>query len=123
MTEQELLRVWISARRTIIVSQLAPTGLLAFTVWLGLQGLGDASLALKLAATGILLASGVLGALAQYTAATEALGASRELAALSPAGAVAKGVVAAGPWMNVVRFVTPAIFVLVFVALLVEFFV
>ena len=123
MTEQELLRVWISARRTIIVSQLAPTGLLAFTVWLGLQGLGDANLALKVAATGILLASGILGALAQYTAATEGLAASRELAALAPTGALSKSIVAAGPLMNVVRFVTPAIFVLVLVALLVEFFV
>lgn len=122
MSELDLIAAWNRARWHIIVSQLAPTALLGFTVWLGLLGLGEASLPLKLAATGILLASGVLGALAQFTAAGEALAASRDLAALSPASPVARSIAASGPLMNVVRFVTPAIFVLVFVALLVEFF-
>ncbi len=123
MTELDLIAVWARARQQIILSQLAPTALLAFTVWLGLVGLADAGLPLRLAAAGILLASGVLGALAQYTAASEALGASRDLAALPATSAVAQRIVAAGPLMNVVRFVTPAIFVLVFLALLVAFFV
>lgn len=122
MPEHDLIAAWSRARWHIIVSQLAPTALLGFTVWLGLQGLHDASLALRLAAAGILLASGVLGALAQFTAAGEALAVSRDLAALSPTAAVSRRIVAAGPLMNVVRFVTPAIFVLVFVALLVELF-
>ena len=122
MTEHELIEAWGRARFHVIVSQLAPTGLLGFTLWLGLEGLGDASLALKLAAGGILLASGILGALAQFTAASEALAAARDLAQLAPTGGVANRIVAAGPWMNVVRFVTPAIFVLVFVALMVELF-
>ena len=34
-----------------MVSQLAPTALLGFTLWLGLPGLGDASVALKPPAT------------------------------------------------------------------------
>lgn len=123
MTELDLIAVWARARQQIILSQLAPTALLAFTVWLGLVGLADAGLPLRLAAAGILLASGVLGALAQYTAASEALGASRDLAALPATSAVAQRIVAAGPLMNVVRFVTPTIFVLVFVALLVALFV
>ena len=123
MTELDLIAAWNRARWHIVVSQLAPTALLGFTVWLGLLGLGEASLPLKLAATGILLASGVLGALAQFTAAGEALAASRDLAALSPTSHVARSIVSSGPLMNVVRFVTPAIFVLVFLALLVEFFV
>lgn len=123
MTELDLIAVWARARLQIILSQLAPTALLAFTVWLGLEGLADAGLPLRLAAAGILLASGVLGALAQYTAASEALGAARDLAALPATSAVAQRIVAAGSLMNVVRFVTPTIFVLVFVALLVAFFV
>jgi len=122
MTELELVQAWGRARWHVIVSQLAPTGLLGFTLWLGLEGLGDASLPLKLAATGILLASGILGALAQYTAASEALAAARDLALLTPSSAVGRSIVATGPWMNVVRFVTPAIFVLVFVALMMELF-
>lgn len=122
MTEKELIAAWSRARWHVIVSQLAPTALLGFTVWLGLQGLADAGLALRVAAAGILLASGLLGALAQYTAAGEALAASRDLAALAPGGALTRSIVATGPLMNVVRFVTPVIFVLVFVALIVAFF-
>ena len=122
MTEHDLIAAWGRARWHVIVSQLAPTALLGFVVWLGLQGLGEASLALRLAAAGILAASGILGALAQFTAAGEALAASRALAVLEPRSAVAQSIVTSGPLMNVVRFVTPAIFVLVFVALLVAFF-
>lgn len=55
----------------IIVPQLAPTLLLTATVWMLVGGLGDRELPVRIAAAGILLASGVLGAVSQYAAATE----------------------------------------------------
>jgi hypothetical protein len=122
MTEFELLRLWSRARGQIIVSQLAPTALLGLTVWLGMTGLGEASLAVRIAAAGILLASGILGALAQYSAASEGQAVAAQLAASGGTGAVAARVIASARWLAVVKFVTPAIFIVVFVALLVELF-
>ena len=122
MTEPELIGLWTTARWHIIVSQLAPTGLLGFTVWLVIVGLGDASLAARIAAAGILLASGILGSLAQFSAASEGLAVARDLSALVPTLAVSRQIVRIAPTLNVVRFVTPAVFVVVFVALLVELF-
>ncbi|MBC7589460.1 MAG: hypothetical protein H7226_00265, partial [Salinibacterium sp.] len=60
MSEGELLDLWTKARLHIILSQLAPTGLLGFTVGLGIVGLGETTLAIRIAAAGILLASGIL---------------------------------------------------------------
>lgn len=122
MTETELIGLWTTARWHIIVSQLAPTGLLGFTVWLVIVGLGDASLAARIAAAGILLASGILGSLAQFSAASEGLAVARDLSALVPTSAVSRQIVRIAPTLNVVRFVTPVVFVVVFVALLVELF-
>ena len=123
MTERELLDLWTRARLHIILSQLAPTGLLGFSVGLGIIGLGETTLALRIAAAGILLASGILGALAQYSAASEGIAIARDLGALAPTTAVSRQIVRLAPLLNVVRFVTPAIFVVVFVALLVELFI
>jgi len=118
MTENELIALWTRARWHIIVSQLAPTFLLAATVWLLLEGLGEAPLAVRLAATGILLASGVLGATAQFSAGQEALAVVDDLRALPAASAVGRRVIASARGVDIVRFVGPAIFVLTFVALL-----
>lgn len=82
MTELELIGLWTRARWHVIVSQLGPTALLGFTVWLAMEGLGDARLAVRVAAAGILLASGILGALAQFSAASEARSIAAALAAL-----------------------------------------
>lgn len=122
MTEFELHRLWSRARGHIIVSQLAPTALLGFTVWLGMTGLGGASLAVRVAAAGILLASGILGALAQYSSAAEAQAVAAELTASGAEGSLARRVAAHAPWLAVVKYVTPAVFVVVFVALLMELF-
>ena len=122
MTERDFIELWSKARWHIIVSQLAPTGLLGFTVWLGILHLGSTSLALRISAAGILLASGILGALAQYSAATEGMAIARDLAAVPPASITGRQIVALAPLLNVVRFVTPAIFIAVFVALMVELF-
>lgn len=118
MTENELIALWTRARWHIIVSQLAPTFLLAATVWLLLEGLGEAPLAVRLAATGILLASGVLGATAQFSAGQEALAVIDDLRALPAASAVGRRIIASARGVDIVRFVGPAIFVLTFAALL-----
>lgn len=119
--DAEALAAWQRARWHVIVSQFAPTALLGFTVWLGLQGLGEAGLALRIAAAGILLASGILGALVQFTAASEAVAAARILRG-SPVSPVAAQIARWGTWFEVVRWVTPGIFAVIFIALMVEIF-
>jgi hypothetical protein len=122
MTENELIRHWNTARWHIIASQLAPTLLLALTVWMLVDGLAGASLAVRVAATGILLASGILGAAAQYAAATEGGAIVAGLAALDAPSPLARRIIAMGNGVHVVRFVTPAIFIVVFIALVLALF-
>lgn len=122
MTENELIALWTRARWHVIVSQVAPTFLLAVTVWLLLNGLGEAPLAVRLAATGILLASGVLGATAQVSAAQEALAVVADLTTAPAVSAVGRRIIASARGIAIVRVVGPAIFVLTFVALLVALY-
>ena len=118
MTENDLLAHWTTARWHIIVSQLAPTFLLAVTVWMLIEGLAETPLPVRLAAAGILLASGVLGAAAQFAAAQEGLAVIAELRALPSVSALGARVIASARGVDVVRFVGPAIFIAVFGALL-----
>lgn len=118
MTENELIAHWNTARKHIIASQLAPTFLLAVTVWMLVDGLAETELPVRLAAAGILLASGILGALAQYAAATEGRAVIEALRALPSSSTLARRIVGMGRGVEIVRFVTPTIFVLVFIALL-----
>ncbi|MGV8896053.1 MAG: hypothetical protein ACOH1U_06285 [Rhodoglobus sp.] len=122
MTERELIELWTKTRWHIVISQLAPTALLGFTVWLGMLGLGEAALPIRIAAVGILLASGILGSLAQFSAASEGLAIARDLRELPATAAVSGQIIRIAPLLNVVRFVTPAVFVVVFVALFAEMF-
>lgn len=117
MKEQELIRLWQKSRQQIIFAQLAPTFLLITTVSLiaEVRAAGDLAVA---ATIGILLASGILGALAEYSAADEAQSIARDLSALKPKSSLARTVIRSAPWLHVVKFVTPAIFVAIFVALL-----
>ena len=117
MKEQELIRLWQKSRQQIIFAQLAPTFLLITTVSLieQVRAAGDLAVA---ATIGILLASGILGALAEYSAADEAQSIARDLNALKPKSSLARTVIKSAPWLHVVKFVTPAIFVAIFVALL-----
>jgi hypothetical protein len=117
MKEQELIRLWQKSRQQIIFAQLAPTFLLITTVSLiaEVRAAGDLAVA---ATIGILLASGILGALAEYSAADEAQSIARDLSALKPKSSLARTVIKSAPWLHVVKFVTPAIFVAIFVALL-----
>ena len=116
MNEQELIQLWHKNWNRIVVSQFAPTLLLITTVALAQFGLAQTSLLVRWATLLILLASGILGALAQFTSAEEA---KNVAAALKKGG---KGVVIAGiqrqaKYLGVVQYVTPAIFVAIFVIL------
>ena len=119
MTERELLDLWNKARLHIIVSQIAPTFLLIATVALLGVGLDHAPLAVRIAALGILLASGMMGALAQFTSANDAIAVTEELAELKGTGHASSSAVYLAPWFNVVKWVTPAVFAIIFIALFV----
>jgi hypothetical protein len=119
VNEKDLLELWSKARLHIIVSQLAPTFLLTITITIislerGLVG----SVAAKIAAAGILLASGILGSIAQYTSANEALAITTDLGAVENPSAVTKRIIATAWWTTIVKFVTPAIFVIIYLAIL-----
>ena len=62
----EQTSTWLAHRRMIVLSQMAPTALLITTVALLQFGLADNAVALRVAAAGILLASGIFGALVQF---------------------------------------------------------
>ncbi len=119
MTERELLELWNKARLHIIVSQIAPTFLLIATVALLGVGLDHANIAVRIAALGILLASGILGALAQFTSANDAISIAEELAELTGTGRASASAVYLAPWFNVIKWVTPAVFTVIFIALFV----
>jgi hypothetical protein len=122
MTERELLDLWTRARWHVIVSQFAPTFLLAVAVLLCLLGLTTAELPVRIAAMGILLASGILGALAQYSAAGEAAAVASELTKVPGAGSISATIIRSARWLWIVRYVTPAVFVVIFASLGVALF-
>lgn len=105
---------WLELRRLIVVSQMAPTFLLITVVALLQFGLAETELMVRVATAGILLASGILGALVQFQSASEA----QALAAEDTEDSVTSS----SRWMWVVKFVTPTIFVAIFVALIVALF-
>ena len=124
VNEKELIGLWTSARLHIIVSQLAPTFLLAVTVTsLALEGGHGGSLAVRLAAAGVLLAAGILGFVAQFTAASEAAAIATDLRGVEHPSAVTTRIIATVRWTPIVKFVTPAIFVLIYGAILWAMFI
>ena len=121
MTEKDLLELWRKTRNQLVISQLAPTFLLVTTV--GLVGtIRELGLYVSLAAAGILLASGILGALVQYSASAEGQAIAKDLKELPSKSLVDSRVVGLGPWLNVSKFVTPAIFTAIFAFLLLALF-
>lgn len=117
MTEQELIQEFQKNRLHIILAQLAPTALLGFAV-VATPSIADSSDYLKHAFALILLASGILGALAEYSAAAQAQAAIDDLKTLPGSSALRSRVIKFRPWLDVVKFVTPAIFIAIFVAVL-----
>ena len=122
LTETSLIELWMKARLHLIVSQFAPTFLLIVTIGLLDAGLTTAPASVRIAAAGILLASGILGAVAQISVTGEAIAVIDDLDAIVTPSAISMRIIASRRWVVVPRFVTPAIFVLVYIALLVALF-
>lgn len=116
MNELELIRLWQKSRQQIIIAQLAPTFLLITTAGL-VEQVRSAGVFTTWAVLGILLASGILGALAEFTAANEAQAIARDILALKQRSAIAETILKQSIWMHVVKYLTPAIFVGIFIAL------
>ena len=121
MTEHELHGMWASARWHVIASQVAPTLLLAIVIGLVQNGLGGEPTPIRLAAALVLLSGGILGAVAQISAASEAKAIAADLQELGKLGglsAVSTRIIASAKWTALVRYVTPTIFTLTYLALL-----
>lgn len=116
MTELELINLWNKSRNQLIFAQLAPTFLLITTVGLieEIKASGNYSV---LAALGILLASGILGALVEFSAANEAQSIAKDISKLSSRSALGETIVKTSVWLHVAKYLTPAIFVGIFIAL------
>jgi hypothetical protein len=117
MNEIDLVQLWNRLRNQIIFSQLAPTFLLIVTISLLNDGLAEAADTVKWATLGILLASGIFGFLAQYSAATEARAVLADLKTLKSKSKVSVQLIRFSSWLDVIRFVTPSIFVAIYVLL------
>lgn len=117
MTEAELIHEFQRNRLHVILAQLAPTGLLAFAA-IATPAIRDSGDYVALAFALILLASGILGALAEYSAASQAQAVIDDLKALPGNSALRSRLISFRPWFEVVKYVTPAIFVAIFLALL-----
>lgn len=116
MNELELIRLWQKSRQQIIIAQLAPTFLLITTSGL-VDQVRTAGVYATWAVLGILLASGILGALAEFTAANEAQAIARDILTINKKSAISETILKQSVWMHVVKYLTPAIFVGIFVAL------
>lgn len=116
MSEEILLQSWARARTQLIIAQLAPTFLLITTVGLITQ-IRDSGPFAVWSALGILLASGILGALAEFGAASDARAIAEDLSASGASSHSARAAITHAKWMWVPQYVTPAIFVGIFVAL------
>ena len=117
MIELELIQLWNKLRNQVIFSQLAPTFLLIATISLLNDGLDTQPLAVKTATLGILLASGIFGYLAQYSAATEARALLAEIRTLKTKSKLSSQLLKFAKWLDVIRYVTPTIFVGIYVVL------
>jgi len=117
MNEKDLIELWNKSRTQLIVAQFAPTFLLITTAGL-VPAVRAAGTFTTWAVIGILLASGILGALVEFSAAHEAQAIARDISALGSTSRTAKAISQTSPWLHVAKFVTPAIFIAIFVALL-----
>lgn len=116
MNELELIQLWNKSRNQLIFAQLAPTFLLITTVGLvpAVKAAGGYAV---LATIGILMASGILGALVEFAAANEAQSIAKQLSVLSTKSTLSETIIKTAPWLHVAKYLTPAIFVGIFVTL------
>ena len=117
MTEAELIREFQKNRLHIILAQLAPTALLGFAAF-ATPTIAEYPMMVIHSFALILLASGILGALAEYSAASQAQAVIDDLKALTGSSALRSRIISFRPWLEVVKFVTPAIFVAIFASLM-----
>ncbi|MBT1635303.1 hypothetical protein [Clavibacter michiganensis] len=122
MSELELITMWSRARKQMITSQLGPILLLTATVFLLRTGLADADLGTRLAAALILLATGALGAAVQFSINSQAIAIARDLRESGASSHAARVVIAAAGLTNLVRYAIPALFVVIYVVILVALF-
>jgi hypothetical protein len=116
MTEFELNQLWNKSRNQLVFAQLAPTFLLITTAGL-VPAIREAGFYTVWATLGILLASGILGALVEFSAAHEAQGIAREIGKLPTRTAISETILKTAPWLHVAKYITPTIFMGIFVAL------
>ena len=116
MNEKELIDLYNRSKMQLIVAQFAPTFLLITTAGLvpALKASGSYTV---WGVLGILLASGILGALAEFSAAHEAQAIARDIRALGSSSGIAKTISSNSIWLHVAKYLTPAIFVAIFAAL------
>lgn len=117
METSQLIREFNTNRLHLILAQLAPTGLLAFAA-IATPAIASSGDYLKAGFALILLASGILGALAEYSAASQAQATIDTLKLGSDQSPLVRRIISFRPWLEVAKFVTPAIFVAIFVAIL-----
>ena len=116
MNEQHLVSAWGSLRMQLVVSQLAPTFLLITTIGL-VPVIRSAGSYAVWATIGILLASGILGAVVQFSAASEAQAVASELSKTANDSRIATSISSSARLLVIAKYVTPTIFVAIFVAL------
>ena len=121
MTEAELIREFQKNRLHIVLAQLATTALLAFAAF-ATPTIAGYPIAVVHGFALILLASGILGALVEFSAAAQAQAVIDDLKTLPGTSALRNRVISFRPWLEVVKFVTPAIFTAIFVALMVALY-
>ena len=121
MTEKELIRLWFQNRNQIILSQIAPTALLGTSPFI-VALLVDQSLPLKLSFVFILLASGILGAWAQFTTAEENEAIAIDLGEKKEKSELARQIMQRSPLLSVIKWGTTTIFTAVFVAIIFALF-
>jgi hypothetical protein len=116
MSELELIQLWNKSRNQLIFAQLAPTFLLITTAGL-ITSVKSSGTFATYAVLGILLASGILGALVEFSAAHEAQAIASDLKSLGAKSRISHSIIKVSPWLHVAKYVTPAIFVGIFIAL------
>ena len=116
LNENELIQLWNKSRNQLVIAQLAPTFLLITTAGL-VPAVREAGSYTVWGVLGILLASGILGALVEFSAAHEAQAISADIKTLGSGSRISATIAKTSPWLNVAKYLTPAIFVGIFVAL------
>lgn len=116
MNEKDLIELWNKSRNQLIVAQFAPTFLL-ITTSIQISAIKAAGSATVWGVLGILLASGILGALVEFSAAHEAQAIAKDINALASNSSTSRAIVKLSPWLHLAKYLTPTIFVGIFIYL------